>query len=107
MDALEKDIIENGCHQCHEELQGGRLHDDDIGENFCNIQCQLDFYRDQYNGILRRWNLLQLEIAHKNLLYEGAIKAIAKANIEIRTVWDSARQAMIATGQGGICEKAT
>ena len=126
MDALDKDIRDNGCHQCGEELIERRtVHDEGLEKDFCDVECQLAFYQEEYNRLITKNNRLSRDRSMAMLELSEANNALSKRNdrlaeknermtinrnmvalqlknarAEIRTIWDSARVAMVQTGQG-------
>ena len=59
MDALDKDIKENGCHQCENEMKKHSrfaVYDEGIDKRFCSIKCQLAFYQSEYDRLITKCN---------------------------------------------------
>ncbi len=101
MDALDKDIRDNGCHQCGEELiERRKVHDEGLEKDFCDVECQLTFYQEEYNRLITKSNKLDRDRVIAELELEATRLELKEARAEIRTVWDSARVAMVQTGQG-------
>ena len=80
MDALDKDIKENGCHQCGDELKPGALYDEGIEKNFCNIKCQLEFYMSEYDRLIEKSNKLG--------------RRMSDMSIEMLTILDAVNQGL-------------
>ena len=88
------------CHQCGAERTIMREYDECIEKDFCDAACQVEFYQEEYDRLHRKLRRQEQERSRLALNYNTANESLKRANAEIRTIWDSARVAMIATGQG-------
>ena len=119
-DVLGRDIEQNGCGQCGEELQILFVDDERLGDKFCTIVCQLKHYQESYDRLINAKNRISQQfsgmalqndrlvlqndrLAIKNdrlaLNYNTCNKSLKNANAELATVYDACRNAMISTGQ--------
>ena len=95
------------CHQCNGELLRGKVYDEGIEKHFCDVECQLTFYQEEYDRLITRVNRMNKNLANKCIeklesetLLEATKLQLKEARCEIRVIWDSARFAMVQTGQG-------